>query len=87
MAFAAENLNVIAYANGWTLWNYVSEDNLTEICSKNYFAPADSELKGGDMILVLCKSASFSSGAMLIVTNINKKYVSTAKLCSSVEKQ
>ena len=62
MAYATENLNVIAYANGFTLWNYVSEDKLSEICSKNYFAAADNDLKSGDIILVSRKSAFFQAG-------------------------
>lgn len=86
MAYAAENLNVIAYANGFTLWNYVSEDKLSEICSKNYFAAADNDLKSGDIILVSRKSAFFSSGAMLMVANVANNSVITAKLCASAEK-
>lgn len=86
MAYATENLNVIAYANGFTLWNYVSEDKLSEICSKNYFAAADNDLKSGDIILVSRKSAFFSSGAMLMVANVANNSVITAKLCASAEK-
>ena len=83
MTFAAENLNVTAYANGFTLWNYISEDNLSDICSKNYFAAADNDLKSGDMILVSLKSTSFSSGAILLVSRIEIGEVSVVKLCQS----
>lgn len=85
MTFATENLNVIAYANGWTLWNYISNDKLADICSENYFAEADNDLRSGDIILVSCKSASFFSGAMLIVAKVDNKRVTTAQLCVSAE--
>ena len=87
MAFATENLNVIAYANGWTLWNYVSDDELVDICSKNYFAEADCELKSGDMILAVGKSACFSKGAILVVAKVEKNNAATEQLCFSADKQ
>lgn len=87
MAFATENLNVIAYANGWTLWNYVSDDEFVDICSKDYFAEADCELKSGDMILAVGKSACFSEGGLLIVRKVEKNNVSTGKICFSADKQ
>ena len=65
MTFATENLNVIAYANGFTLWNYLSNDMIAEICSKDYFAKADDDLKNGDIILGSSQGASFSSSAVL----------------------
>ena len=38
MAFQNKNLSVIAYANGFTLWQYASnEDSLTKIINDNYF--------------------------------------------------
>ena len=86
MAFATENLNVIAYANGFTLWNYVSSDELKDICSEDYFAAADNDLKSGDMVLVSCISASFSGGALLVITGVKNKSVTTTKLCSSALK-
>ena len=87
MAFATENLNVIAYENGWTLWNYVRRDKLSDICSKDYFAAADDELKSGDMIFVVSKSACLSAGALLLITEVENNNVSTARLCFSAGKQ
>ena len=83
MTFVAENLNVIAYANGFTLWNYVSEDKLSDICSKNYFASADRDLKSGDMVLVSLKSTSFSDGAIILINRAKVGEVDIKLLCSS----
>ena len=83
MTFAAENLNVMAYANGFTLWSYVCGDELSDICSKNYFAAADDSLKSGDMILVSCKRASFSSGALLLINSVKPEIVDTTNLSVS----
>ena len=40
MAFNAKNLSVLAYANGFTLWHYASDDTAAAIDSAGYFNPA-----------------------------------------------
>lgn len=83
MAFVSENLNVIAYANGLTLWNYVTDDKPQALSSENYFAVAEADLRSGDMIIFHCKSPSESAGGILFVRDIKEKYALTELLCAS----
>jgi outer membrane protein assembly factor BamB len=62
VAFAARNLSVLAYANGFTLWHYKAgvEDN-TIVGNPGFFACADDMLSAGDIIMV-----SATEGARLL---------------------
>ena len=53
MAFDTRNMSVIAYANGFTLWHYVSQDNIDQISKDNYFPKGFAQLAHtGDIIIV-----------------------------------
>ena len=53
MAFAARNLSVLAYANGFTLWHYKAEpDDFKHVGHSGFFAGADDILSTGDMMMV-----------------------------------
>lgn len=48
-----KNLNVIAYANGFTMWHYKSiDDTLETIMTENYFQPIYTLCATGDMVMV-----------------------------------
>ena len=52
MAFQMRNLQVLTYANGFTLWSYkTKDDTLAAIGSTGYFNASGDLLKAGDMIL------------------------------------
>ncbi|MCB9960254.1 MAG: hypothetical protein H6843_16785 [Rhodospirillaceae bacterium] len=51
MSCDLNNLSVLAYANGFTLWHYTTEDADTEVDDTDYFLDAKDLLKVGDMIL------------------------------------
>lgn len=55
MAFRNKHLSVIAYANGWTMWNYKDpESNLESILGdSNFFDPVSSLMSQGDIIYVI----------------------------------
>ena len=62
MAFAARNLSVLAYANGFTLWHYkAGAEDRTVLGNPGFFAGADDMLTAGDMIMV-----SATEGARLM---------------------
>jgi len=64
MAFALQNLSVLAYASGFTLWHYkASTDDQGHVGQPGYFDDAGDMLAGGDMMMV---SAS-NGGQMLCV--------------------
>ena len=51
--FKNANLSVIAYANGWTQWHYVSnKENLADIARDNYFDPIFHLANTGDVIII-----------------------------------
>ena len=55
MSFCARELSVLAYANGFTLWHYRTEDGLDALLAGNeaaYFTPAGELLRPGDQIIV-----------------------------------
>ncbi|HEY0835129.1 MAG TPA: hypothetical protein VGE72_14590 [Azospirillum sp.] len=51
MAFLSKDLSVLAYANGFTLWHYVTGDAHGDVDTAGYFNGAADMLRAGDMIL------------------------------------
>ena len=59
MAFETKNMSVIAYANGFTLWHYRSDrDEMSLICSDNYFANYKKMCHNGDIVMINAQSYS-----------------------------
>ena len=53
MAFALNNLSVLSYANGFTLWHYrAGQDMLADVSTTGFFDAADAMLTAGDMMMV-----------------------------------
>ena len=51
MAFDSQNLSVLAYANGFTLWHYKSTaDTLATLTGSGYFNNASDMLRLGDTL-------------------------------------
>ena len=74
-SFAIRDLSVLAYANGFTLWHYKSDD-LTFIGAMNFFSEAADMMTVGDMVMVTC-----ASGATIrVVTDASGGRVCTSKL-------
>lgn len=51
MAFKSKNLSVLAYANGFTIWHYATEDSLQDLLSE-YFNPVHDLMRVNDMIIL-----------------------------------
>lgn len=49
MTFTASDLSVLAYANNFTLWHYVTTDDA--VTGANYFDNAAGMLRVGDLII------------------------------------
>lgn len=54
MAFMNRNLAVIAYANGFTLWHYKTNDAIAELQDPTYFARVAVLMNTGDIIIINC---------------------------------
>ena len=52
MAFQNKNLSVIAYANGFTLWHYASNETMSAISANGYFNNVRTLMNVGDIIIM-----------------------------------
>jgi hypothetical protein len=76
MKFVIQDLSVLAYANGFTLWHYkTGAGDLLAVESPGFFDPAADMLASGDMVLV----SSPAGGRMLCLAAGNAGLV-TARL-------
>lgn len=77
MAFTARELSILAYANGFTLWHYRTEDSLETLThredgtARGYFDAARELLQGGDQIIVNVIAAGRITVANLAVTAVD----------------
>lgn len=75
MAFQNKNLSVIVYANGFTLWQYKTEDTMQELLS-GYFTTVADLMAVGDIIII---NAGNENGIRAI-TKIENKHVELGNL-------
>jgi len=52
MAYDPKNLSVLAYANGFTLWHYRTEDSRATVATPGYLNAARNMLRFGDVIMI-----------------------------------
>ncbi|MEQ8444199.1 MAG: hypothetical protein RIM72_09045 [Alphaproteobacteria bacterium] len=70
MAYASRDLSVIAYANGFTLWHYTTQDAATDVDTAGYFNDAADMLRVGDMILANTDTdGTLTSGILHVSAN------------------
>lgn len=67
MSFRAQDLSVLAYANGFTHWHYRTEDPLPVLLA-GYFAGAAELFRPGDQISVTLLHPGRADLASLVVT-------------------
>lgn len=76
MAFALNNLSVLAYANGFTLWHYKAyPDEPGAVATPGFFHEAGDMLTVGDIVMV-----SAPSGARVVCVVPQGRLLSTAPL-------
>jgi hypothetical protein len=68
MAFVSNDLSVLSYANGFTLWHYTTPHSAAVVNGDGYFNGASDMLRTGDMILVNSGEHPNRSAGMLVVT-------------------
>ncbi len=70
MAFNSKDLSVLAYANGFTLWHYTTQDLATDVDTSGYFDAAADMVRVGDMVLAnVDTDGTPASGIYLINAN------------------
>ncbi|HYD29853.1 MAG TPA: hypothetical protein VEB64_03220, partial [Azospirillaceae bacterium] len=79
MAFASTDLSVLAYANGFTLWHYLTTDGHTVVDTSGYFDAAAAVdtvgyfngaadmLRVGDMILANTGVGGTPAAGVLVI--------------------
>ncbi len=80
MSYNAKNFSVMAYANGFTLWNYSTEDDLTAVKGSGYFNEIAPFARKGDMILANTSVESTLAPAILSVASVEDGAVSVSAL-------
>ena len=70
MAFQNKNLSVIAYANGFTLWHYVTPDTKATVVASGYFNDIKTLLNVGDIIHVNASDGTMSRAIAATTTNV-----------------
>ena len=68
MSFESKDLSVVAYANGFTMWHYETDDKT--IMEEGYFNDAANVMKVGDMLV-----ANVSHGSTLLTVRSNSSGV------------
>lgn len=67
MAFQSKDLSVLAYANGFTLWHYTTEDLATDVDTSGYFNDASDMLRVGDMMFANVDTDDAEQGGIYFV--------------------
>lgn len=83
MSFSSKDFSVMAYANGFTLWNYTTTDALNDVKAENYFDDIAPFARIGDMILTVAEAQGTVSPAILAVTAIADSAVTVSDFTTS----
>lgn len=81
MAFQTKDLSVLAYANGFSLWHYRTDDR---VIAPDYFDAASAMLRVGDMILTNLEVAPTPVAAIFLVTHNKEGFVNVAAMQAAV---
>ena len=79
MSSKPENLSVMAYANGFTLWHYITEDNNKIVFSDGYFNDVAYMLRSGDMIMMNLNTGGESEAYLALCSISDGKTVKMSK--------
>lgn len=80
MPYNSKNFSVMAYANGFTLWSYTTEDELSAVKAKGYFNEIAPFARTGDMILVSANTQAEIQSTILAVSKVADGVVSVQPL-------
>lgn len=70
MSYNSRNLSVLAYANNFTMWHYVTDDKLDDIKQQGYFDKADILFRENDLIILNTKDHNTSVWVTRVKTPI-----------------
>lgn len=80
MAYDAQNLSVLAYANGFTLWHYATPDPASDVDDAGYFDEAVDMLRTGDMVMANVETDGTPAAGLFVVRANNGSEVDLTNL-------
>jgi hypothetical protein len=80
MAYNSQNLSVLAYANGFTLWHYKTTDAAVDVDNTGYFNSAVLMLRVGDFILANCSTGGTPENGLFVVRSNTGSAVDVANM-------
>jgi len=79
--YNSKDLSVLAYANNFTLWHYVTTDKMTTILEANYFNNSADMFNVNDLIICQADTDGEAETKHLIVTGSDRdKNLVTVKI-------
>lgn len=76
MAYQSNDLSVLTYANGFTLWHYTTADTSETVEDTGYFNVVYDMFRPGDMIIANARSAENAHQVLLlVVAEVGRDYV------------
>lgn len=77
MSFKNHDMSVIAYANGFTLWHYSTQDSFANIkTNEKYFTPLADLMSVGDIIIFNCPDMT----GMRMIKSLENKHIKLGEL-------
>lgn len=83
MSYNSKNFSVMAYANGFTLWNYSTPDAMSVVKTVGYFKDIAPFARVGDMIMVNASVEATVEPAILSVSAVTGDTVSVVSIAAS----
>lgn len=80
MSFKNENLSVLAYSNGFTLWSYQTEDAQADVTAANYFNDVADLVRKGDVIFSSASMAGTLEASVLSVSDVASAVVTITSM-------
>jgi hypothetical protein len=68
MAYLSKDLSVLAYANGFTLWHYLTADSAAAVDAPGYFNAACDMLRPGDIIIANLDTGGTPKAGLFLVS-------------------
>ncbi|MCR5506873.1 MAG: hypothetical protein K6F04_03435 [bacterium] len=80
MSMNSKNLSVLAYANGFTLWHYKTEDAKSVVSTSGYFNDVANIYNVGDLIVVSSSINGTMETTIFVVSAITAGVVSISSV-------
>ncbi|HSV27968.1 MAG TPA: hypothetical protein VLL76_00375 [Candidatus Omnitrophota bacterium] len=80
MAYQSKDLSVLAYANGFTLWHYVTADATTTVDGAGYFNAAADMLRAGDIVIANVETGGTPKAGLFFVSQAAAGVVDVADM-------